>query len=923
MAVRRDKVQLNIEFITDESRALAKANTDTKALTRELRKTVKEGGDVADVMRRISEAGGKVEDLDLSKVAPAQLVTRARQLKQVLDQIPSSTPQAAKLSAEYKKINDRLATIRRNARGVAAGTKSAGGGFTALAGKVTGFLAVITAAFAAVQGLFRFISGGVQQAAAFEQLNASLETFLGSAEKAQELVKELNEFSIATPFETDQINQAGRALLAFGTAQEEVVPTLREIGTVAAATGKDINELTLIYGKARAAGRIQGEELNQLAEAGIPIYEELGKVLGVNASEIRKLGEQGRLSFEDLQAVFTNLTQEGGKFDGLLEKQSTTLSGLASTARGAFAALQRNIGEAFTPLLKTILPPVIRLINRIVAGVAPVAKAFGETLVRAFNFLRQAVQPVFNAFGRLRDAVGELGTNSEQISLTFQALGAVFALISNVIASVITNVSRLLSVFSSLGGGEGGIINEVLTSPLKFALRVITQFAAVLNGLVSASRVATDELRNVFGIFTDSIGLAFQKVKGFFGADNEREIFEGEQRLAARFNASGRKIGDAFREGYQDALGDIEVKNLIKEKDETGNTLATITNPLGDKPPTEAELRKEAEERARIEAEIARRAKNKAIAKVLGADRITDIARGLAGLGPEVDQVDTTSAEIEQAQDRATKLLEIEKALSENKIELLKRERDFRAELQQEIVGAAVTSADLAIQLLGRDEEARKKNAKAIKAFQIGQALATGFSELQQVRLATEAQAATAALTPLGAFLVPGIRAKGAVRAGRSIVQTAINVGNIAATKFARGGTPKVGQFGGRSHSAGGTRGYFDDGTQIEVEAGETFAVVNKNAQGFLSFLSDTNAATGGVPFFQQGGIVAGPSTTPVIGPETAAAVPGGGAAAMNNAAARFERAAASIQNIRASVAFTDIETTGQELNAARAAAEV
>ena len=902
MAVRRDKVQLDIEFITDESRALAKANTDTKALTRELRKTVKEGGDVADVMRRIEQAGAKVEDIDLSQVAPAQLVTRARQLKQVLDQLPSSSPRAKKLADEYKRINDRLAEIRRNTRGVAGGR---GGLFASLTARATGLLAAVTAALAAVRGLFNFVAGGVSRAAAFEQLNVSLEVFLGSAEKAQKAIKDLNEFSIRTPFEPEQVNQAGRALLAFGVSQDIVIDKLGRIGNIAAGTGKDFNELTLIYGKARAAGRIQGEELNQLAEAGIPIYEELAKVVGVNATEIRKLGEEGRLSFNDLDAVFQNLTNEGGRFNGLLEKQSTTLTGLASTAKGAFGALPRNIGEAFTPLLKTILPPVINLINRAVEVVAPLAQAFGQKLVQAFQFVRRAVRPLIDAFGVLLDGLRSVSSGSSQIGQTFQLLGATFTLISNIVAVVIRRFGQLLSVFGNFGVGEGGIINKVLTAPFKFLLTVIIQVIAVLNGLVSVSGVITDELKNVFGIFTDSIGLAIDKVKGFF-TDNERAIFEGEQRLAARYRAAGRKIGDAFTKGYNDAIGDINVETAAPEADRDPlRTGGTITNPLAPKPPTEAQLRKAAEERARIEAEIARRAKNVPV-------------EGIESTAEPVTVVDASLAEIEAEEARVAKLTALQEQLAAQRLAVLQREMEARKQLENLKVQAAQESLTAIIGILSRDEEARKKNSGAIKAFQKAQTILGGILEVQQIRTATATQAATAGP------LAPVVLALGAVRTVAAIARTALAVSKIDATKFARGGTPKIGQFGGRSHAAGGTRGVFEDGTQIEVEAGETFAVVNKNARGLLGFLSDANVATGGVPFFQRGGIVANaPSTTPVIGPETAATRADGGGQELAAGLGELRATVEAMRNIRATLVYTEFEDVGADLNTARAAAEV
>lgn len=964
MAVRQDKVQLNIEFITDESRALAKANVDTKALTAELAKTVKAGGDVSDVMRRIAAAGGAVEDIDLSKVAPAQLITRARQLQTALQQIPESSPQYAKFNGELKRINDRLATIRQSSRGVAEGFGSGKGGLLGslggIAGKVTGILAVVGAALAAFRGLFSFIAGGVRGAAAFEQLNVSLETFLGSAEKAQVVIKDLNDFSIRTPFEPEQVNSAGRALLAFGIEQENLIGVLERVGDVASGTGKDFNELALIYGKARASGIIQGEELNQLAEAGIPIYEELGKVVGVNATEIRKLGEQGRLSFDALDAVFQNLTAEGGRFNGLLEKQSTTLTGLASTARGAFSELSRNIGGAFTPLLKAILPPVISLINRITERVGPLAAAFGEKLVQAFQFLSRVFAPLVQSVQRLGQSLGGLSDGTGRFAATIQLLGAALALVVNLVASFITRLSQIFQLFSSFGGGNGGIIQKVFVQPLSTAIEFLTKFIAVLNGLVSASRVAFDSIGSIGDVFSNTIGLAFDRIKGLF-TDNQSAIDARRAALADSYSKLGNSIGDAFVKGYEDALGKSRVPTTVPGAG-AGTGQGAVILPLAPKGLTDAQKKKAAEEANELAKLQAERARVQPVATIAGGDAITSVDRrdqnaqldavraqaereadalqdarnkrlideeqfGLAKLEltrnlltQEQEILRTgTEEEILLAFEKGEQIKAIDQQIFDAKADLAEREKELRRAVTETAIEAGLEGLDATISLLGRNEEAQKRNAAALKAFQKGQAIVSGLNELQQIRLATAAQAASVAAIPGAAIPV---YIAGAIRAAASIAQTAVTVGKISSTKFQRGGI-----FGGNRHSAGGTKGYFDDGTQIEVEQGETFVILNRNATGELRNLSDLNSRTGGVPFFRSGGIALNaPNTTPRISASTIAT---SAAPVANNSdlidEIRQLRAVTANQatNLRATVVYTELETAGADLNSARAAAEV
>jgi hypothetical protein len=126
MAVTRDTIQLNVEIITPESRSLAQANKRLASIPNSIRKAIREGEGLERQMKEIASAGKLVEGIDLTKVAPAQVATRAKQLGAILKQIPSSAPGVAKLRAEYKALNDRLADIRQESRGVASAFRGRG-----------------------------------------------------------------------------------------------------------------------------------------------------------------------------------------------------------------------------------------------------------------------------------------------------------------------------------------------------------------------------------------------------------------------------------------------------------------------------------------------------------------------------------------------------------------------------------------------------------------------------------------------------------------------------------------------------------------------------------------------------------------------------------------------------------------------------
>jgi tape measure domain-containing protein len=204
--------------------------------------------------------------------------------------------------------------------------------------------------------------------AKFEQTSVAFKTMLGSADKATNVLDKLIAFSTKTPFEPDEIFAAAKVLLAFGQTADEAVDTIKLLGDVSAGTGKDLNELARIYGKVFVKGKMQAEELNQLSEAGIPIIKELEKQYKTNAAAIFKMGSAGKLSFQDLQKSFKNMTQEGGMFFKAMENQSETFNGKISTLKGNWDEMLRSFSKSDG------LKKFIDLVNEGVKGVTEMSK---------------------------------------------------------------------------------------------------------------------------------------------------------------------------------------------------------------------------------------------------------------------------------------------------------------------------------------------------------------------------------------------------------------------------------------------------------------------------------------------------------------------------------------------------------------------
>jgi tape measure domain-containing protein len=262
------------------------------------------------------------------------------------------------LESDYEGVNKRLNGLEESLKK----SKKQSEGLTSSLQALGGILGS-----AAIVGGLKSMT---MEAGKMETVNTSFKVMLGSATKAKQVLGELNQFSIATPFTPTQVFQAGKALTAFGIEAKQLIPTLKMVGDVASGTGKDFNELSVIYGKAFIAGNIYAEDLNQLMEAGVPIISELSKVMGVQEGQVKKLASEGKIGFKQLELAFQNMTQEGGRFFGMMDEQSKTLEGSISTMQGNFTDLTVVMGEQLLPIVKSL----VQSLSGIIKGITEFAK---------------------------------------------------------------------------------------------------------------------------------------------------------------------------------------------------------------------------------------------------------------------------------------------------------------------------------------------------------------------------------------------------------------------------------------------------------------------------------------------------------------------------------------------------------------------
>lgn len=268
-----------------------------------------------------------------------------------------SIAQVRQLNREIAETGKLLAKAQGQKGGLFGGLGGAGG---IIAGAAGGF-----GVLGAINGLKELTKTAIGSSVAFETTKLSFETMLGSGEAAQKFLSQLVDFAAKTPFQLPELESASRQLLAFGIESKEIVKTLKQLGDVAAGTKQPIGELAFLFGKAKSLTIADNEVLNQFATRGIPVFDALAKKYNTTTIGVKKLAEQNKITFGDLQEVFDSLTQKGGRFFNLTDRLAQSSEGRISTLTDTFHLFLQQLGDEGKPVLDKLIDSAQKFIGNL------------------------------------------------------------------------------------------------------------------------------------------------------------------------------------------------------------------------------------------------------------------------------------------------------------------------------------------------------------------------------------------------------------------------------------------------------------------------------------------------------------------------------------------------------------------------------
>lgn len=266
-------------------------------------------------------------DLDASRVK-----SEANQTKRSVQSIAN---------VDFKELDTKLSSLRERLSAVGAAFSSFLGNLAADAiVKLIGLLQQGAAAW-------------LDYASKLEQTKIAFTSLLGSGEKANKLLQEIQQFAKSTPFEFAGLAQVAQRFVGVNVEASKVIPLMRDIGNIVAATGETTQER--LSGVANAISqsiskqKASAEEMEQLAEKGIPAWNLLAEALGKPQAEVRKLAEQGKISSDVMIAALQKISRE--KYGDAMEKQSKTFAGAMSNIKDSVLIAANT---AFAPLYQKI-----------------------------------------------------------------------------------------------------------------------------------------------------------------------------------------------------------------------------------------------------------------------------------------------------------------------------------------------------------------------------------------------------------------------------------------------------------------------------------------------------------------------------------------------------------------------------------------
>ena len=476
-----------------------------------------------------------------------------------------------------RQTSNQLDEISRRARATGARLREAFS-FSSLKSSLMSIpgMALLTNPYALAAGAVGAIT---KIGAEAEQTSVAFTTLVGSETKAKGMLDEIAKFAAASPFGKLDLTENAKTMLNFGVETGRVLPLLKQLGDISGGNKDRLQSLSLVLGQVSAAGRLQGQDNLQFINAGFNPLQELAKMTGKSYAELQDKMSKGQITFENVTQAIRHATGAGGKFFGMMDKQSQTAAGKFATVKDIVIQQAVDIYGKLQPLISKILDLLIKIVPVISSGIMKVIHGIEHVIDFVLRFKTE--------IGYLAAVIGVAAVvfNAHAIALT--AYAAVMGIVTAA-TRIWTGVQWLLNVAMSANPigliiiGIAALVTAVVYCWNKFAgfrafiltmwdtLKgfgniikdyIINRFNEMLSGLGKLG----EALRKLFtGDFKGAASAAMEGLKKLSGAESVAKAVSGTKQLIG-------KVGG----NYQAHLQNERNKDKKKQAAGSGNKIST------------------------------------------------------------------------------------------------------------------------------------------------------------------------------------------------------------------------------------------------------------------------------------------------------------------------------------------------------------
>lgn len=362
----------------------------------------------------------------------------------------------------------------------------------------------------------KFVNQMMQVRGQFQQTEMAFKTMLQSEEKADALMKQLIRTAAVTPFGVEDVTEGAKQLLAFNVAAEDVNKTLIGLGDVAAGMGLNLKDLVMLYGTTIAKGKMDTMDLYQFLNRGIPIADEIAKVMGLDVTnaikEVQKQIKAGKVTSDVFIQAMQSMTAEGSKFGGLMEAQSKTITGQISNIEDAIEQMFNDLGKSQEGVINTGLG----VVSTLVENWETVGKVL-MTVVAAYGAYKAAVIATIaieKSLIALNAAAKFLGMSDALLKASKGMTAFNAACMNNILGIVIGLVASAITYFGVFGksADDAASKTEKFTESANEASSKVESLISILKTAKEGSKVYKDTIKELSNIY-DNYGIAIDKIK--------------------------------------------------------------------------------------------------------------------------------------------------------------------------------------------------------------------------------------------------------------------------------------------------------------------------------------------------------------------------------------------------------------------------